>query len=106
MVKRFSLATVLILIAAALFLGTQLNNVFSGDNIYVQLNKFKDVLSYTEKYYVDEVNANLASFEQIKKFAVLSNEFSIAEGEMTPTLKMKRNVIEDRYREVIDQLYS
>jgi carboxyl-terminal processing protease len=57
MVKRFSLATVLILIAAALFLGTQLNNVFSGDNIYVQLNKFKDVLSYTEKYYVDEVNA-------------------------------------------------
>jgi carboxyl-terminal processing protease len=57
MVKRFSLATVLIIIAAALFLGTQLNNVFSGDNIYVQLNKFKDVLSYTEKYYVDEANA-------------------------------------------------
>jgi carboxyl-terminal processing protease len=56
MVKRFSLATVLIIIAAALFLGTQLNNVFSGDNIYVQLNKFKDVLSYTEKYYVDEAN--------------------------------------------------
>lgn len=57
MVKRFSLATVVIIIATALFLGTQLNNVFSGDNIYVQLNKFKDVLSYTEKYYVDEANA-------------------------------------------------
>jgi carboxyl-terminal processing protease len=57
MVKRYSLATVLILIAVALFFGTQLNNVFSGDNIYVQLNKFKDVLSYTEKYYVDDINA-------------------------------------------------
>jgi long-chain acyl-CoA synthetase len=55
---------------------------------------------------VDDLNTRLASFEQIKRFAVLTQEFSIAEGEMTPTLKMKRSVIESRYRDVIDSLYS
>ncbi len=55
---------------------------------------------------VDELNSTLASYEQIKKFAILSREFSIAEGEMTPTLKMKRNVIEHRYQEVIQQFYD
>lgn len=56
MIKRFSLATVIILITISVFFGTQISSVFSGDNIYVQLNKFKDVLSLTEKYYVNDVN--------------------------------------------------
>ncbi len=56
--------------------------------------------------YIDQVNASLASYEQIKKFAVLTKEFSIAAGEMTPTLKMKRNVIENKYHEVIEQFYA
>lgn len=63
------------------------------------------VISEVRKY-IDELNSQLASFEQLKKFSVLANEFSIADGEMTPTLKMKRNVIEERYRDVIDQMYS
>ena len=58
------------------------------------------------RVYVDELNGSLASYERIKKFAVLSKEFSIADGEMTPTLKMKRSVIEIRYREVIEELYK
>ena len=53
----------------------------------------------------DELNKRLAGFEQIKRFTVLANEFSIAEGEMTPTMKMKRNVIEKRYQDLIDQMY-
>ena len=57
------------------------------------------------KKTVESLNQTLASFEQIKKFAVLSREFSIADGEMTPTLKMKRNIIEDHYKSVIDSLY-
>ncbi|RCK72047.1 MAG: Carboxy-terminal processing protease [Ignavibacteriae bacterium] len=56
MIKRFSIGTVIILMILAIFLGFQLNSVISGDNIYIQFNKFKDVLSLTEKYYVDEVN--------------------------------------------------
>jgi long-chain acyl-CoA synthetase len=54
----------------------------------------------------DRVNKALASFEQIKKFTVLDREFSVNEGEMTPTMKMKRNVIEQRFRPLIDQMYG
>jgi carboxyl-terminal processing protease len=56
MKKRFSFATVGILVIVSLFLGMQINSVISGDNIFEQLNKFKDVLSLTEKYYVDNVD--------------------------------------------------
>ena len=56
--------------------------------------------------YVTELNQTLASYEQIKKFSILANEFSIIDNEMTPTLKMKRNVIEKRYQDVIQQMYS
>ena len=56
MKKRFSLATVGIIFFVALFLGVQLNNVISGDNIFEGLNKIKDVLSLAEKYYVDDID--------------------------------------------------
>ncbi len=56
--------------------------------------------------YIAELNGKLANYEQIKRFVVLSAEFSIIEGEMTPTLKMKRNVIESRYRDLIEQMYG
>ncbi|KYG07205.1 hypothetical protein BE21_30685 [Sorangium cellulosum] len=58
------------------------------------------------KAHIDALNAGLASFEQIKRFTVLGREFSVQDGEMTPTLKMKRNVIEQRFRGVIDQMYA
>jgi long-chain acyl-CoA synthetase len=58
------------------------------------------------KKAIDALNSKLASYEQIKRFAVLSKEFSINDGEMTPTLKMKRNVIESHYKDVIDSMYS
>ncbi|MDE3059320.1 MAG: S41 family peptidase [Bacteroidota bacterium] len=56
MKKRFSIPVFAIVIVAAFFAGMQLNTLISGDNIYDQLNKFKDVLSLTEKYYVDDVD--------------------------------------------------
>jgi long-chain acyl-CoA synthetase len=46
---------------------------------------------------IDEVNRNLASFETIKKFAILPRDFSIEGGELTPSLKIKRKVIERKY---------
>lgn len=55
---------------------------------------------------IEAVNQTLASYSQIKAFVVLGQEFSIAEGEMTPTLKMKRNVIEARYKDIIDRWYA
>lgn len=56
MKKYISLPVASILIALALLLGTQISSVYSGDNIFDQLNKFKDVLSLTEKFYVDDVD--------------------------------------------------
>ena len=54
--KRFSLVTVIGLIMLSLVAGTFLGPLISGDSIYEQLNKFKDVLSITEKYYVEDVD--------------------------------------------------
>lgn len=48
----------------------------------------------------------LASFETPKKVALLEHDFSIESGEMTPTLKVKRRVIDQRYQAVIDALYE
>lgn len=56
MKKQYPLSVVSILTAVALLLGTQISRVISGDNIFDQLNKFKDVLSLSEKFYVDDVD--------------------------------------------------
>ncbi len=55
---------------------------------------------------IDELNTRLAQFERIKRFSLLPTAFSIEGGELTPTLKVKRRVIEERYRAVIDALYA
>jgi long-chain acyl-CoA synthetase len=54
---------------------------------------------------LDRANSNYAQVEQVKRFAVLGRDLSIEDGELTPTLKVKRNVINDRYAEVFDSLY-
>ena len=55
---------------------------------------------------VDAVNATRAPFETIKRFALLPSEFTIAGGELTPTMKVKRRVVEERWRTVIEKLYT
>lgn len=55
---------------------------------------------------MDEVNASLASYERVKSFVVLPREFSIESGEMTPTLKMKRMVVEKQFAPLIEEMYS
>jgi long-chain acyl-CoA synthetase len=55
---------------------------------------------------VEEVNAKLARFEKMKKTLVLADEFSVAEGTLTPTLKMRRRAVEDRHRAEIDSMYA
>ncbi len=56
--------------------------------------------------YVDEVNRGLASYETIKKFQILPKDFSVEDGELTPTLKVKRRVIQKTYVDLIDGFYS
>jgi long-chain acyl-CoA synthetase len=55
---------------------------------------------------VESVNRELSRYEQIKRFAIVSREFSADEGEVTPTLKLKRRVIEERFADEIDRLYA
>jgi long-chain acyl-CoA synthetase len=55
---------------------------------------------------VDDVNRELSRFEQIKRFTILPRDFSAEEGEITPTLKLKRRVCEDHFAPEIEQLYG
>jgi long-chain acyl-CoA synthetase len=55
---------------------------------------------------VDEVNARLARIEQIKRFAILPRDLSQADGELTPTLKIKRRVVTERYAAEFAALYD
>jgi long-chain acyl-CoA synthetase len=55
---------------------------------------------------VDRVNAKYAQVEQVKKFVILDHDLSQATGELTPTLKVKRNVVNERYAELFDALYA
>lgn len=53
-----------------------------------------------------KLSAELAKFERIKNFKVKRNPFSIEEGEITPTLKAKRKIIETKYAEAINEMYA
>ncbi|HUO87144.1 MAG TPA: AMP-dependent synthetase/ligase, partial [Thermoanaerobaculia bacterium] len=55
---------------------------------------------------LEKVNARLARYEQIKRFAVVAEPFTVDGGELTPTMKLKRRVIHDKHTGLIDGLYS
>ena len=55
---------------------------------------------------VDNVNRRVSSTESIKRFAILDRDFEIARDEITPTGKLKRDVITERFRDVIEKLYT
>ncbi len=55
---------------------------------------------------IDRVNANYAQVEQVKRFLILDHDLSQATGELTPTLKVKRNVVNEKYAAELDALYA
>jgi long-chain acyl-CoA synthetase len=55
---------------------------------------------------VERINGQLASFETIKKFRVLAARFSVDSGELTPTLKIRRKVVSEKYAKEIDELFG
>ncbi len=55
---------------------------------------------------VEGINGNLARFEKLKRVLVVADEFTADNGALTPTMKLRRRVIEDRYRRQIDDLYA
>jgi len=55
---------------------------------------------------VDHTNSELSRFEQIKRFAILPRDFTAEDGEVTPTLKLKRRVCAEHFSEEIEKLYA
>jgi long-chain acyl-CoA synthetase len=55
---------------------------------------------------VDEVNGQVGPVEQIKRFEILAHDFSTDGGELTPTLKVKRNIVHDKYADAIESIYA
>jgi long-chain acyl-CoA synthetase len=56
--------------------------------------------------YVETLNSKLNRWETIKKFVILDHDLSVESGEMTPSLKVKRKVVEDNHRAQLDELYA
>jgi len=55
---------------------------------------------------VERINGGLANYEQVKRWAVVGDEWTDRTGELTPTLKVKRKVLEERYRPILDAFYE
>ena len=55
--------------------------------------------------YVDELNSQLNRWEQVKQFVILDHDLSVEEGDLTPSMKLKRRVVTEKYRDRLDQLY-
>jgi long-chain acyl-CoA synthetase len=56
--------------------------------------------------YFDQVNKSLAKYETVKQFAILPKDLSVDEGELTPSLKVKRKVVEKKYAVLLDKMYD
>ena len=54
---------------------------------------------------VDQLNGQLASYETIKRFAVLPQDFTVEDGDLTPSLKLKRKVVEQKHQALLDSFY-
>jgi len=72
---------------------------------YEELTKLDEIRQEVQSA-VDEANEHLARFESIKKFAIIPKPLEIETGELTPTMKVRRRIVEDRYMALLDTLYQ
>ena len=56
--------------------------------------------------YVDNLNVNLNRWEQIKKFTILDHDLTIEDGDLTPSMKLRRKAVSEKYKETLDALYA
>ncbi len=81
---------------------SKMNIPFTNWSEMVNSEKIKQF--YDDK--IDEIQKKLSGFEKVKKFVLMPSEFEIGSGEITPTLKVKRNVVMQKYAEIIDKMYN
>jgi long-chain acyl-CoA synthetase len=70
-----------------------------------ELSRFPAAIRLVQQDVI-ELTRGLADYERIRRVGLLPEEFSIDRGELTPTLKVKRRVIDDKFGQMIDDLYS
>jgi long-chain acyl-CoA synthetase len=75
---------------------------FQEEDLFIENQEIKD---WFEKD-IKKISNELAKFERIKNFKIKRNPFSIDEGEITPTMKVKRRVVEKKYAEAINEMYQ
>jgi long-chain acyl-CoA synthetase len=75
------------------------------DTTIASLARHPEVIALVQAE-LDRANAKYAPVEQAKKFFILDHDFSQETGELTPTLKVKRNVVQEKYAERFDELYK
>ncbi len=79
------------------------NNIsFSGLN---DLIKNEKITSFIENE-IDKMTAHFSSYEKVKKIRLLERDFEIEKNELTPSLKVKRNIVGDKHKNIIDDMYT
>lgn len=99
--KKYVVALLTLNESYAKALAKEHNWIFRDAKALTQLPEIREVA----RKAVAQVNTQLASYETIKNFAILPEDFTIERGELTPSLKVKRRVCDERYKDVIEQLY-
>ncbi len=56
--------------------------------------------------YIDTLNVNLNRWEQIKKFTILDHDLTIEDGDLTPSLKLRRKAVSEKYQTMLDSHYA
>jgi len=83
-------------------LAKKLNVSYSNEN---ELHENKEILKHIEKD-INLLQKNLATYEKVRRFTLLKKPFTVEENEMTPTLKIKRKIVEEKYKDVIEKMYE
>ncbi len=79
-----------------------LNLLKGSQGDWVKMPEVKEMFSNV----INEIQKNLPGFEKVKKFALLPADFEINAGEITPTLKIKRNIVAQNYAKIIEEMYQ
>ena len=100
--RKYVVALLTLNMDAVMRFADEQNIQYKSKEALLESPKIKDLA----RSAVAEANSQLASWESIKNFALLPREFTIESGELTPSLKIKRKVVDEKYRDVIGKLYG
>ena len=101
---RRNYCTALITLDEESITGWAVNHGLAGLS-YEELTRHQKVRGMVEGY-IEELNKSLASFETIKHFSLLPKDLTIEDGELTPSLKVKRKAVEAKYMATLDEMYE